>query len=107
MQKGEYMEAKRGARERQRLVSLVKMESVEVRGPLGAGVSRAVSSMSVSVEEGLRAIRDLAVKLLVPQFVVATAQTFFHRVNFHAALCQPRPFAMHIRCRALSRLQSL
>jgi len=107
MQKKMYMGVKRGARERQRLVSLVKMESVEVRGPLGAGVSRAVPSLPVSVEEGLRAIRDLAVKLLVPQSVVATAQTFFHRVNFHAALCQSRPFALHIRRCSLSRLQSL
>lgn len=101
------MAAKAGQEERYRLVSLVKMESVEVRVPLGAGVSRQVPSMSVSVEEGLRAIRDLAVKLLVPQPVVATAQTFFHRVNFHAALYSPRPFTLYLRCRSLSRLQTM
>jgi hypothetical protein len=107
MQNRVYMDATAGEGERHRLVSLVKMESVEVRGPLGAGVSRQVPSLSVSVEEGLRAIRDLAVKLLVPQPVVATAQTFFHRVKFHAALCPSRPFTLYIRCRSLSRLQTV
>jgi len=101
------MEAMRDIRGSKLLGSLVKMESVEVTGPLGAGTPRQVASLPVSVDEGLRAIRDLAVKLLVPQPVVATAQTFFHRVKSHAALYFPPPLPMPLSRRPLPRLQSL
>jgi hypothetical protein len=102
-----YMEANRDVRGQLQLVFLVKMESVEVTAPLGAGTPRQVASLPVSVDEGLRAIRDFAVKLLVPQPVVATAQTFFHRVKSHAALCRSVALTMHFRCRSLPRLQGL
>lgn len=101
------MEAMKHVRGQKQLLSLVKMESVEVTRALEAGTPRQVASLSVSVDEGLRTIRDLAVKLLVPQSVVAAAQTFFHRVKFHAALYFPLPFPVHLSRSPLPCLQSV
>ena len=87
-------------------LSLVKMEPVEAGELRPSGSLRPVQTPQISVEEALRLVRELAVKLLVPQTAVATAQTFLHRVKPYAVLLAKVPERANCRSCAIFGLQA-